>query len=338
MISPTDPSVPAVHALHLADVAARFGVSEDALFAESGLDARTLAEPSARVSIPELVALIERARTLTREPGLGFHYGLRMRIASHGYLGLAAMTSSTVRDAIAVAIRFAPTRTTAISLALELDGDEARLALIEHADLGPARDAFLLALLTGIWTIGNALTGLELAAHGPNGAAIAEVAIPEPPYFARFAALVPRVRFGRERTCLRFARELLDRPLVTGDPAASRLTLEQCERELEALAPRFSARVRATSAAPDGRFRSLDEVARAMHVSTRTLKRRLADEGTSFRAITDEARRRRAEQLLRSERGLDAIAGELGYADAASFSRAFRRWTGRAPGEWRKDD
>ncbi len=332
------PTIPAIHALHLAEVASRFGVDSDALLRASGLDARALAEPSARITVPELVALVERARSLTGEPGLGFHVGLQMRIASHGYLGLAAMTSSSVRDAIAVAIRFAPTRTTAISLSLDVDGDEARLVMNEHADFGPAHDACVLALLTGIWTIGNALTGLELAQHGPRGAASADVTFREPPYFARFAALVPPVRFGQERTCLRFARTLLDRPLVTGDPAASRLTLEQCERELEALAPRFALRVRAALPSPDGGCRSLVEVARAMHTSPRTLKRRLATEGTSFSAILEEARRLRAEQLLRSDRGLDAIASELGYADAASFSRAFRRWTGRAPGAWRKDD
>ncbi len=336
-VSPTESWIPGIHARHLAEVVARFGVRPEALLAPSGLDADALAEPGARVSIAELVPLIERARALTAEPGLGFSVGLQMRIASHGYLGLAAMTAATVGDAIAIAVRFAPTRTNAISLRLELDEDEARLCFDEHVDLGPARDAFVFGLLTGIWKIGNAITGLELAEHGPAGSpASADVTFAEPPYFARFAALAPKVRFGRPTTCLRFARALLDRPLVTGDPAALRLTLEQCERELEALAPRVALRVRALLPGPGG-LRSLEDVARAMHVSARTLKRRLAAEGTSFRALVDHARRMRAEQLLRSSRGLDEIAFELGYADAASFSRAFRRWTGKAPGAWRKD-
>lgn len=335
--SPTDSTIPAIHALHLAEVSARFGVAPEVLFRGSGLDAKALAEPAAKLAVSDMIALVERARDLTGEPGLGFHVGLQMRIASHGYLGLAAMTASTVRDALAIAIRFAPTRTNALSLRLDTEGDEARLVLVEHVDLGPARDPFVFALLSGIWTIGNALTGLELANHGPSGAASADVTFPEPPYFARFRAIAPPVRFEEETTCLRFARAILDRPLVTGDPAASRLTLEQCEKELEALAPRASSRVRALLPSPDGGFRSLDEVARAMHVSARTLKRRLADEGTSFSALLERARRARAEELLRSpRRTLDEIASELGYGDVASFSRAFRRWTGSAPGAWRK--
>lgn len=328
-------AIPAIHALHLADVAARFGVAEEVLLA--GLDAGALAEPNARLALPEVIALVERARALTGEPGIGFHVGLQMRIASHGYLGLAAMTASTVRDALAIAIRFAPTRTSALSLRLDVDGDEARLVFVEHAELGSARDAFVFALLTGIWKIGNAITGLELADHVPDGEANADVTFAEPAYFARFAALAPRVRFEQEATCLRFTRALLDRPLITGDPAASRLTLEQCERELAALAPRVASRVRALLPAPEGGFRSLDDVARAMHVSARTLKRRLAAEQTSFTALLEQARRARAEELLRApRRTLDEIAAELGYADAAGFSRAFRRWTGSAPGAWRR--
>ncbi len=334
-VSPSDPTIPAIHVLHLAEVAARFGVAPDALLGASGLSRSALAEPAARLSLPALIELVERARTLTGEAGLGFHVGLQMRIASHGYLGLAAMTATTLRDAIEIAIRFAPTRTTAVSLRLDVEGDEARLVLVEHADFGPARDAFVFALLTGIWTIGNAITGLELSAH-PAGPAGADVALPEPPYFARFAAVAPPVRFERDATCLRFARALLDRPLVTGDPAASRLTLEQCERELEALAPRLASKVRRLLPAPEGGFRSLDQIARLTHVSPRTLKRKLAQEGTTYSATLEQVRRLRAEQLLRSQRGLDDIAAELGYADAASFSRAFRRWTNMAPGAWRR--
>jgi len=329
--------LPAIHALHLTEVAARFGVAPEVLLAGSGIDASRLAEPNARVGLSELVALVERARALTGEPGIAFHVGLQMRIASHGYVGLAAMTASTVREALAIAVRFAPTRTSALSLRLDVDEREARLAVLEHASFGAARDAVLFALLIGLWKIGNAITGLELAEHVPEGAASADVPFAEPAYFARFAALAPRVRFEQPGTCLRFSRALLDRPLVTGDPAASRLTLEQCERELDALAPRVASRVRTLLPLPGGGFRSLEQVARAMHVSARTLKRRLAAEGTSYTALLERVRRARAEELLRSpRRTLEEIAAELGYGDVAAFSRAFRRWTGSAPGAWRK--
>lgn len=334
-----DPSVPAIHALQLAEIVERWGVEPDALLRSCGLRREALLEPGARLSIPDLIALVERSRALTGEPGLGFHVGLHMRIASHGYLGLAAMTATTVREALDVAIRFAPTRTTAISLRLDTVEDHVALVLVENVDLGSARDAFVFALLTGIWKIGDALTGVALAEHADSNARPrADVAFAEPPYFARFAGVAPEVRFEQREHRLLFPSSLLDLKLVTGDPVASRLTLEQCERELDALGlgPRLAHRVRGllASRTPPP---SLDELASTLHVSPRTLKRHLASEGTTYRALVDEALRARAEELLRRPSlTLDDIADRLGYSDVANFNRAFRRWTGKTPGAFRR--
>jgi AraC-like DNA-binding protein len=85
-----------------------------------------------------------------------------------------------------------------------------------------------------------------------------------------------------------------------------------------------------------GRLPSLREVATGLHMSGRTLKRQLAAEGTSFSALVDEERRERAILMLQSQTvPLKKIAGSLGYANVANFSRAFLRWTGRRPSEHR---
>jgi AraC-like DNA-binding protein len=339
--SPADFTVPAIHALHLAEIVERFGVEPDALLRSCGLRRDALIEPGARLSIPELVRLVERSRASTGEPGLGFHVGLHMRIASHGYLGLAAMTATTVREALQIAIRFAPTRTNAISLRLDTFDDHAALVLVENTDLGSARDAFVFALLTGIWKIGDAITGVALAEHDDERARpSADVAFDEPPYFARFASVAPHVRFGQSEHRLVFPAPLLDLRLVTGDPVASRLTLEQCERELDALGlgPRLALRVRGILGGSAGPPPSLDELARTLHVAPRTLKRHLAAEGTTYRALLDDALRARAEELLRRPQlTLDDIAERLGYSDVANFNRAFRRWTGITPGAFRRE-
>jgi len=78
-------------------------------------------------------------------------------------------------------------------------------------------------------------------------------------------------------------------------------------------------------------------VAAQLHVSSRTLKRRLAEHRTTFSAIVDGERKRRALTLLRSTALThDQVAAQLGYSDVANFSRAFRRWTGKTPGALRK--
>ena len=69
-------------------------------------------------------------------------------------------------------------------------------------------------------------------------------------------------------------------------------------------------------------------------LSERSLRRRLAAAGTSFRQRRDMALAERAQRLLAEGVPVERVAGELGYADAAAFTRAFRRWTGETPGRF----
>jgi AraC-like DNA-binding protein len=258
---------------------------------------------------------------------------MQMRISAHGWLGFAAMTSSSVREALELAVRFAPTRTPAIALRVAEDGAAASLVLEERVALGGARETILVALLVGIWQIGNAITGRELAGD-------ADLAFPAPRWFERFRDRFPgAVRFDRPTNQLVFPAATLDVPLVLADPAALRLAREQCERELGALrtGDDFAGRVRGALVGAGGPFPTLEQVARTLHVSPRTLKRRLAERGTSFSELLDELRRDRALLLLRSsDVSLDAVAERLGYSDVANFTRAFRRWTGTTPGAFRR--
>ncbi len=326
-----EPSVPAVQGLHLLELVQRWGVTPAALLRGIDLDERDLRDPSKKIGVSVLVPLVDRARALTGEPGLGIYFGLRMQVVSHGYLGFAAMTASTVGEAIDLAIRFAPMLTTAISLRTHRSGQSVAFILDEDADLGSARDAVLLALLVGIWRIGCTLTGRALDGH-------ADLAMREPAYFERFRPVAPNVRFGQPHNQLVFDAAILDYPLATSDPAALQLAREQCELAIEMLG--FDGRVvgRARAAIPKvgGGFRSLDEVAAKLKMSTRTLKRKLATGGTAYSALLDHARLERAERLLASGRlSIDAIAETLGYSDTANFTRAFRRWTKTTPAAYR---
>jgi AraC-like DNA-binding protein len=326
------PSVPAVQALHLADLVQRWGVSRAALFRGTGVDECELSDPSRRLPVDRIAELVERARALTGEPGLGMYFGLRMQAASHGYLGFAAMTASTLGEALDLATRFAPMLTNAFSLELRRAGTTATLVVQEEADLGAARDAILLALVIGIWRIGCTLSGVELPGT-------AELAFPEPTYFARFRPGVAHVQFGRDENRLVFDRSVLDYPLATADPAALSLAREQCERAIEALGfeGRVVARVKSLIPKAGGGFRSLEDVASRLKLPPRTLKRKLAAAGTGYLALLDEARLGRAERLLEAtDKSIDEVAALLGYSDTANFTRAFRRWTRSTPAAYRR--
>jgi AraC-like DNA-binding protein len=324
--------LPAAYALHLVDLVARWGVSPDEVLSGLGLTRESLTNPAARISLDTTGTLVKRATALTGEAGLAVFMGLQMRLSSHGYLGFAAMTAETIRQALDLAIRFVPTRTTALAFHLHVEGDTAALVFEERACLGEAREFILIALMMGISRIGRDITKKELGGD-------ADFAFDEPAYFARFSHLAPgRIRFGRPSNRIVFAASVLDLPLDMADPVAMQLAREQCEREMQALGgdDRTAARVRELLPLPEG-YRSLEDIAQQLGVSPRTLKRRLADADTSYSALLDELRQERAMLLLRDESlSREQIAERLGYSDAANFARAFRRWTGRTPGMLRK--
>ncbi len=326
-------SLPAVHILHLVELLDRWGVTADEALAPTGLGASDLVDPHARVSIDLTRKIIERARALTGEPGLGIYLGLQMRVSSHGYLGFAALTSATVRGAIAIAEEFFPTRTSALAVRLHVEGSAASLVLEERAPLGSARDVVILALLIGISRIANALTGRELEGG-------MELAFAEPDYFDRFRSIAgSALRFGQPMNRLVFDASVLDLPLSMADPAALALAREQCEQQLNALGygERVSVRVRHLLLRATGGFLSVEEVAKQLHVSPRTLKRMLAAEGTRYSRLLEEERHERSLLLLRSPAlSVHDVALRLGYSDAANFTRAFRRWTEMTPHSFRK--
>jgi AraC-like DNA-binding protein len=326
--------LPASHALHFVELVRRWDVSDRDLLAGLGFGVDDLVDPHLNIPLATVVALIERARSLTGEPALGFHLGLQMSISAHGYLGFAAMSAPTLREALELAIQYAPIRTTSLVLHLEVTGTSAALVIDENADFGSARDVLLLGLLVGLWRIGNTLLGREVTESS------IDVTFPEPPYYARFRHANPRVRFSQTANRLVFDPSLLGAPLVSADPAALRLAQDQCERLLESLGTdsRVVERVRRLVLRRDTGVRSFEELAMAVRVSPRTLRRRLADARVSFSTLLDEARRDRALQLLRSrDVSTKDVAERVGYSNVANFMRAFRRWTGRTPAAYRRE-
>ncbi len=324
-------TLPATQVLQLVELVKRWGVTADELLSGSGLSEPLIADPEARIPLEIMSMVTERARALTGEPGLGYYLGLQKRASMYGFVGFAAMSAATLRQALELAVEFTHVVTTALDLRLDVEGAVAALVIEEHVDIGNTRDVALLSLLVGMSTIAAALTG-----HKIEGTA--EVALPAPPYYPRFAHLLPNVRFDQPKTRLLFDAAALDLPLVAPDPAGLQLARRQCERELQALGFEGDIldRVRRTLTGPEG-FRSIEEVAAELHMSTRTLKRRLAARGASFSALLEQERCEKALLLLRSSAStLDAIAEQLGYATASNFGRAFRRWTGQTPAAFRR--
>ncbi len=325
-------TVPAGLLLQVVELSKHWGVTPAELLAGESLEASELAEPQARLSFETYLSVIARARALTGEPGLGFCWGLRMRLSAYGYLGFAAMSAPTLRGAIDLIVQFTPLISTATGLRLDIDGPTSVLTLVENADFGSVRDVVVLARLTGLWRIAQLITGRELEAR-------AEIAFPEPRYHARFAHMLPNVRYGQGQTRAFLKTASLDTPLVMADEAALVLARKQCELQLEALSSggRLVRSVRRLLWDREGGVRSPREVAKAVHMSPRTLRRKLALHGSSLSSLLGAERRDRAVSLLRSsELSIEEMSELLGYGSVQNFTRAFRQWTGETPAAFRR--
>ena len=150
---------------------------------------------------------------------------------------------------------------------------------------------------------------------------------------------INRIAFDQKRNVIRLPREMLDERLPQADEHTLAICVAQCEQILERRSRRHgaSAAVRAELLSAPGNMPTFDEVASSMGLHPRTVRRRLAAEGTTFRALTNEVRAALAAELL-SQVGLtvEQIARRLGYAETAAFNHAFSRWYGCAPNEYRR--
>jgi AraC-like DNA-binding protein len=305
------------------------GLPPEACLAGTGLGVADLDDPDTQVeAVQELTIARNLLRRLDDPPGLGADVGRRFNVASFGILGFAMMSSPTGRDAIRLGLRYFRLSFGFVRLELEETGDVARIVC--HDDELPEdvraflleRDLTCIVLLMPPVIGGPVSLRVETRLDGERGAA--------------FAAALPGhgVRLGRPRHLLEADRALLDEPLPQADEHAARITELQCRDLLERRSERTgtAARVRSRLLRRPGAMPSMEEVAAELHVDPRTLRRRLAAEDTSFRALVEEVRETLAGELLTTA-GLtvEEVAVRLGYSEAAAFAHAFKRWKGTSP-------
>lgn len=327
------PTLPGTYACLLADVVARWSIPAARLLDGSRVQPEDLLSPLWQLEHGEFSRLLKRAVALTGEPGLGFHIGLQMKVSCHGLLGYAALFASNVGEALAIAQDFIGLQSSTLGLRLDKCGDRAHLYIEERMPAYPLGEIGTTFTLLGLATMGEALTGRRLLGQ-------ADVRFSEPAYFARFSHLLPgTVAFDQPCTRMSFDLSYLDLPLVMADPVAARLAREQCKQALHALVGRddLISLVRELAFDETMGCGDLDYVAERLHMSPRTLQRRLRLLGVSFSDILDGLRRQKAEVMLRrGDYSLAQVAETLGYTDTTNFSRAFRRWTGMSPRRYRR--
>lgn len=330
------PAVPVEFARLILQMMAERGVGQEQALEGLGIPAALIATDGASLSINQHEGLLRRGIALSgHQGGLGYEIGLRIGLTTHALLAYALLSQVTLGDAIRFGIEFSQDFVPIYRGALRLEDDFAVLDISMDEPVEPAlhRYAFDMALVS-VWSGMQVLVG----AHWP------EVELwfdyPEPDYFAEYEQRLPACRFNMGANQVCFPAAQLARRIHTGDPVMAQLMTERLERERQARRRQGNTDIRVLVRellVPDADgYPVLDAVASRLFMSTRTLKRKLQQAQTSFQAELDAVRLDDARRLLgMSELGVEEIAGRMGFAEPASFTHAFRRWTGMTPSEWR---
>lgn len=332
-MDPTEYSVSAEYLALLLDVLSRRGVATETLLADTRIDPGCWRDPQARITAQDFEVVATRAMALSGEPWLGWELGASMTLSSHGFLGYAAMSSATLGEALELAVKYFRTRSTLVQLETFTDGDMAVMQINELLALGDLAPLIMESLFSSFHFMGEKLVpGLDVIGE-------LRFSYPEPDYFARMRPVMPvPVYFDCAYNQMRFPVERMQYPLQFADPRLARMAADQCEQEMASikLPPPLLGQVRRIILGGGGRFPGVEEVAGELHMSSRTLKRKLQQLGTSYQEVLDGLRKGLAvEYLTQSEKTVDEIAMTLGYSDASNFARAFRRWTARSPSDYR---
>lgn len=331
-------SVSVVGAWKVLETAQKGGADRGRILERASLDPDRLRDPEAHIPLASHHELWEVAVDEARDRALPLKVAEACEPATFHVLGYACMTAATVREALDRLTRFLSLFLQGETITLELPGDEARLVLHQTAPRRLGRELSAESTIAKIVITVRMLIGEGGETWAPSLVTFAHAAPPDTSYFAKLFRAP--VRFGAPRTELVIPASMLDTPLAKSDPSLSSFF----ERHAEDILRRTGARADATARVRRGVTEALHagevsetNVARRLGWSERTLRRRLGEEGTSFRQVLDDVRRELAQGwLVQSEMAIGEVAFLLGFSESSNFHRAFKRWTGQTPDEFRR--
>lgn len=317
----------------LISVLRQSGEDVPALLREARIPLEALEDPDYMLTPLQELSFTERALRRLGQADLGLRMGPRYHLSAYGMLGLAVMTSSNLVEAFRVLFRNILMTWTYMHWSLRTERGNAIISLRQQRDLGGCQQYMIDRGLTAAYTIASEALGKPLPLRQLN------VAQPEPGYAATYHEFFDcPIQFDAESNDFRFDEKFLTEPLLQSETASARVFASQCERicaELER-GGTFAELIRQHLVQLPNQLASLENIASRLCTTPRTVQRKLAMEGTSFKELVEDVRKNLAlEYLASTSLGVEEIALRLGYSDAPSFSHAFKRWTGKAPSEAR---
>jgi AraC-like DNA-binding protein len=333
----SDPDAPTQNLLGLAALAAELAaenVSVRDLFARTGVAASQMEDPHARISHRQRLSIYRNAKSLAKRSDIGLLAGARQRISDYGIYGYAMVSSRTFGEALLFSLDHVTMAGPAVrQISFRIEGVTAILrshGLDTLGDLLPFAAEFWRSSMTSLFS-------RVLEAPFPTRRMM--FPFPPPRHWRNYERLFNcEIDFDADRMEWHFDASVLERPCPNANPITAKICQQLCdvvmtERPGESDLVR---KVRSVWLNSANRFPNAAEIAADLGLSLRTFHRRLAEDGQSYQSIVDDMRRSLATELLENTNMvIDQIAERVGFADATSFRKAFRKWTNRSPSDFR---
>ena len=319
----------------IAETLHRCDVDAEQIFARAGIESFSSKDPDVRMPTQKMFKVWNLAIEATEDPCFGLRVARQFQPAVLQGLGFAWLASDTLLDALNRVVRYSRFINTAAELRLEEKTDTTDLVAIMPDDLPnyvPAGVDLGMAMFLRMCqiTAGRSLMPVHLGLQRP-----------EPPCKAVFYEMFgSSIEFDAADNRLCFETKLVNKPLTTANPNLARIndqTVIDYLARFDRASIAMQVRSRIIDQLPDGIPRQ-EHIAGSLNLSLRSLQRRLREEETSFKDLLENTRQTLARQYLReSHRSIGEITYLLGFSESSNFTRAFKRWTGMTPAEFRNN-
>ena len=319
----------------LAQAVQEAGIPKGRLLEAAGIDPDLLEQIDARLSFGQYGQAQRAAVALTGDPALGLRLGQHAAGAAFDLVGHLSEHAPTLRQALEAMVQYS-----------RLLADQPSLALVEEGERASFRVSFPPPWRgRGLWlpselTLSGSLRLLRMVA-GPNAAPLrACFPYEAPPHHGEYERMFGHcVHFGQPFAGLEFDRGWLELRQLHANPELHAALEAQAQHRLQRASDGLSLaeRVRLHLSGCDPRqMPDMAEVARSFGMSARSLRRKLDGQQADYRGLVEAARADIAKRMLgEPTRSIEEIAARMGFASPSGFHRAFKRWTGQTPSQFR---
>lgn len=303
------------------------------IFQNIKLPANFTNDPEQFVSHALLKQFLETVLDKTNTPELGLYFGQYLNFTAHGDLGNAIITSKNLNESLQMILKYFKTRTPLIDINLDTQNNYCVMSAgfnllpdeLEHF-LVDAYFATLITVRKFILTDKHYDVRINLKRSKPYNIK---------PYHDLFGE---NVHFSAKCNEYHFPAESLDLTFPLSNPIAKEIAEKKCQQKLKELEhlDDLVSKVKTIMLSTPSYFPNLEDLSQQLHMSTRTLRRKLSDLDTSYQTILDELRKELAINYLQnSSLSIVEIAHMLQFSDSSNFSSAFRKWTNKSPSDFR---